>query len=479
MKLAGKWSAVIALVGCVASQAAAAETFESLAVRIPEGANALVMIDVEQTMKAPLAVDQGWARKLEAAYVERPVFLPPEAKKLLLGANFRIDEGFTNTWEAAVMELMEPAAVRAIARSESGYVDEVNGLTTAVTPADAAFVDFGNNVLGVVRPSDRQFLSRWIGYARENSQPELSEYLRQTLPLVNDRVQVLLAVDLSDAFVLRDVEKGVAESKSLENKQEDAPAIAEVLKSVRGAALRLAIGKTCEGQLQVDFAADVAPLKNHAKPLVLETLAKMGFQTDELAKWDVKLSGRSIRMQGPLSTDAQRRIFSVIELPAADLSPGEASPGEAGQVSVSETRERSLTYFKSTQSLVSDLRKGLKDASATSAWMERYARRIDELPVLHVDEMLIDYGDKLAETLRIMSVSKRQAGIRYGVRAVWRRRRRVLRRLQLRRGRLLSGGRSLAGQEGGNGGRLRYARAGLATDRRRHRGHSSHPDEEV
>ena len=80
-------------------------------------------------------------------------------------------------------------------------------------------------------------------------------------------------------------------------------------------------------------------------------------------------------------------------------------------------RERSLTYFKSTQSLVSDLRKGLKDTSATSAWMERYARRIDELPVLHVDELLIDYGDKLAETLRIMSVSKRQAGIRYGVRA--------------------------------------------------------------
>jgi hypothetical protein len=49
--------------------------------------------------------------------------------------------------------------------------------------------------------------------------------------------------------------------------------------------------------------------------------------------------------------------------------------------------------------------------------MERYARRIDELPVLHVDELLIDYGDKLAETLRIMSLSKRQAGIRAGVRA--------------------------------------------------------------
>jgi hypothetical protein len=49
--------------------------------------------------------------------------------------------------------------------------------------------------------------------------------------------------------------------------------------------------------------------------------------------------------------------------------------------------------------------------------MERYARKIDELPVLHVDEQLLDYGDKLAETLRVMSLSQRQAGIRAGVRA--------------------------------------------------------------
>ena len=126
-------------------------------------------------------------------------------------------------------------------------------------------------------------------------------------------------------------------------------------------------------------------------------------------------------MQGVLSADAQRRVFSVIELPAAELSdkngPTEASPAAAADPNESAMRESSLAYFKSTQELVNDLRKGLKDAKATSAWMERYARRIDELPVLNVDELLLDYGDKLAETLRIMSLAKRQAGIQYGVRA--------------------------------------------------------------
>jgi hypothetical protein len=173
--------------------------------------------------------------------------------------------------------------------------------------------------------------------------------------------------------------------------------------------------------LQIDFGADVAPLKDVAKPLVFEALSGLGFQTKELEGWSVTLGPRSIRMQGVLSPDAQRRVFSVIELPAPNLSdktsPKEASPAEAPNVNESAMRESSLAYFKAAQTLTNDLRKGLKDAKATSAWMERYARRIDELPVLNVDDLLLDYGDKLAETLRIMSLSKRQAGIEYGVRA--------------------------------------------------------------
>jgi hypothetical protein len=402
---------------CGVAQCAAAETFGSLAARIPNEANALVLIDVEQTMAAPLAREQGWARKLEMAYVERPVFLPPEAKKLVLAAALQPDHDFQATWEAAVMELMEPAAVRSIARSESGYVDDVHGRAAAITPNGAAFVDLGDNLLGVVRPAERQFLSRWIAMAGDGSRAGLSPYLKSALPLVNDRVQILLAVDLSDVLGPRDIETKLAAATFLKDKKADVKAIGAVLEKLRGAALRLAVGKDCQGQLQVDFDADVAPLGDHAKPLVLQALGHLGMQTDELSKWEVSLAPRSIRMHGVLSTDAQRRVMSVIELPAAELNDGEGSPGEAGQPSASEMRDRSLAYFKGSQALVDDLRKGLKDTKATSAWMERYARRIDELPVLHVDELLLDYGDKLAETLRIMSVSKREAGIRYGVRA--------------------------------------------------------------
>jgi hypothetical protein len=412
---------IVTVVLSLAVPCRAAETFDSLARRVPGEANALVLIDVEQVLAAPMAQSQGWARKLEAAYVERPVLLPPEAKKLVLSAALVPSDDFLGAWELAVMELAEPIGVRAIARSEGGYVDLINGQNAAVTPHDAAFVDLGDNVLAAVRPADRQFISRWISKARASTATELSPYLESSLRLVNDRVQVLLAIDLTDVLAPRDIEAKLAEATWLAGGQADAAAIAGILDTLRGAALRLAIGADCQAQLQIDFDADVAPLGDNAQAIVLHALENLGFQTTEIAEWKVELDGKSILLRGPLSTAGQRRVFSVIELPAADLAAAEssadaeASPGDA--TPESEIRERSLVYFQSTQVLVDDLRKGLKDTKATSAFMERYARRIDDLPVLHVDELLLDYGDKLAETLRIMATSKRQAGISYGVRA--------------------------------------------------------------
>lgn len=414
--LPGKFAALVVAWFAV-GRSPAAETFESLATRIPGAANALVLIDVEAILATPVAQAGGWSKKLEVAYVERPVFLPPEAKKMALGAVLQPSTDFKDLWQVALMELAEPVGIRAIARSEAGYVDEIGGRTAAITPQDAAFVDLGDNVLAVLCPADRQFLGRWLARTDAGASADLGDYLKSSLALVNNRVQVLLAIDLQDVMTPRDVESRLAAAAWAPKNQSELAAMTSAITSLRGAVLRIAIGEDCQGQLQVDFADDLSPVREHAQELVLQALGNLGMSTDELAKWDVSTTTRSIRLQGDLSPDAMRRVFSVVELPTADMQAGDAGAETAGTPSESQVRESSLAYFKSTQVLLDDLRKGLKDTKATSAWMERYARRIDELPVLHVDEVLLDYGDKLAETLRIMGLSKREAGIRYGVRS--------------------------------------------------------------
>jgi hypothetical protein len=417
MNTSKEWFIVAVLLFCTCSSITLAEEFADLARRIPADANALVLIDVEKTIAAPLARKQGWAAKLESAYAERPIFLPPEAKKLVLGASLDTNNEFVGAWELAVMEMAEPISISSIARNEGGHVDQVNGVSAAFTPHGVAFVELEGGLLAAVRPAERQFLSRWISFARRSTHPELSEYLQSALPLVTDRVQMLYAIDLTDVLSPNDLQTKLAEAAWLKETKADPATIAKVAASLRGVTLRVAVGEKSQGQLQIDFSEDVAPLKPFAKQLVVEALGNVGFQTEELAAWDESFTERAIRMRGDLSTDAQRRLFSIVELPAANLNAAGNPSAELGKADESEVRERSLTYFKTTQALLKDLRKGLKDTKATSAWMERYARRIDELPVLHVDDLLLDYGDKLAETLRIMSLSKRQAGIRAGVRA--------------------------------------------------------------
>ena len=57
-----------------------------LAAMTPGNANVIIAIDAAAVQKTPLAEKQGWSRKLEAAYVDRAIFLPPEADKLIIAS---------------------------------------------------------------------------------------------------------------------------------------------------------------------------------------------------------------------------------------------------------------------------------------------------------------------------------------------------------------------------------------------------------
>ncbi len=118
------------------STVARGDDFDQLLPMVPPSANTLVLIDVERTLASPLAQADGWGKKLELAYVSRPIFLPPEATKLVMAASLEPSNNFQREWELAVMELADPMSMRSIARSEGGYVDTVNGAQVTWTPRD-------------------------------------------------------------------------------------------------------------------------------------------------------------------------------------------------------------------------------------------------------------------------------------------------------------------------------------------------------
>ncbi|MFK7776492.1 MAG: hypothetical protein QM501_00035 [Gimesia sp.] len=390
--------------------------FDDLLKRIPASANSLVVIDVKALHASPLARKDGWLKKHEAAYVGRPIFLPPEANKIILAAQIDMSQEMHENWELAVIDMKEPIPMRSIARAEGGYVDSINGLHAAWTPSNAYFVRLNTSVMGVMYPANRQAVSRWADFGRTNTKTVVSPYLVQSTKNVRPGgSQIAMAIDLHDIALPHQLQKSLEQSEILKGNKSKITELFDIISGIQGATFSVKVGSKAEGELKIDFKSDTAKFSSFAKPLVLEALGNFGVYIDDLETWKTELKGKSIILRGPLSNDGMRRVFSILEIPTtkfSELKDQDVSPGSPEAVS-----KASLTYFKSITVLIDDLRKYLHTHKDNhSVYNERYARKIDRLPILNVDEDLLNYGSQVAETLRHISLAKRGAGARSGVR---------------------------------------------------------------
>ena len=102
--------------------------------------------------------------------------------------------------------------------------------------------------------------------------------------------------------------------------------------------------------------------------------------------------------------------------------------------------KKSRDYFRTIVGMANDLKEDMKNAknlASTQLFFDKYAKRIERMPILGVDEELLKYSDFVADTLRQCTGSIKTMGIQSGVRqaqilgrAITRRRLR-LRRLRL------------------------------------------------
>jgi hypothetical protein len=106
-------------------------------------------------------------------------------------------------------------------------------------------------------------------------------------------------------------------------------------------------------------------------------------------------------------------VFSLMELPTTKFSSlKEEDIEDNSQATIAKC---SQAYFHAVDAMVVDLKKRTKvNSGGDAGWIERYAAKIDRLPVLHVDEELLTYGEKLTETLRIISGSRKMTNMQGG-----------------------------------------------------------------
>ena len=399
----------------VISTTCVASDFSELTGKVPQGANAVMAIDVAKTLATPLAKTNGWDKKLSDGGADRPLYLPPEADKLLSAAQIDIARNFSKSWNVSLFGLTESIPIGVVARAEGGYVDKIGDVDVAWLPSDAYVMKTGDTTLIMQAPANRQAAARWINSQKNSEAMQISDYLGVALAAMNRAPHIVMALDARNAIQRHRVEQQLKQSGFLEKHSLDLGQVAGLITSLQGTVLEITFTDKVNGMARIDFAQAVPFNKTVAKALVLATLETKQMSLPGIDSWSFSVVDKSIVLEGELPMDSLRRLLSLMEPPSTKFSS--LKDANVEEASGDDMAKNSLAYFQATQSLVKDLRQKAGSYNSDAFWIDMYSTKIDRLPILHVDDELLNYGQDLTETLRVMSGTRKNARLQGGAAA--------------------------------------------------------------
>jgi hypothetical protein len=397
------WIVVVVAAPLVGTQCAAAE-FADLAKLLPTDANGVMLVNAAAMYSSPLGQREGWQQKYADASEATPMMLPPSAERCVLAAELDL-KSLRPAWQAAVIQLTIDPSPADIARQRGGRNDVLAGREVTWLGDRTCILKFAPQLFGVITPVNRQAAARWAEAAKAGSAGQLSPYLQEAIGYGDAAgTDVVLAVDLANTFSEASLRAAAAQAEALAGVSPDAAAA--ILSSVQGVKFGVKVTDRLVGRVQLDFAADAAPLASVAKPLLLKVVAKAGATLPEFANWTAETGPKSLALQGELTPDGMRRLLSLLALDAAALESPTTDVATTTTESADQAKAKmgaaSVRYFRGVGKYVEDIDRLQRAASLDQAvmWIENYARKVDALPTRNVDPDLIQYGKYVADTFR-------------------------------------------------------------------------------
>lgn len=404
---------LISIVALGAVQSAKAQ-FDSLAVSVPSSANAIALVDVKRLFDTPLAAKEEWKDKYDRAFASGLCAIPPYTDRLALAAELDY-EHLQPKWELAVAELADTRTAAMIARTSKGVLDPIGKLPAVAIRDDSYIVELGNKRLGAMAPANRQAVARWLREIQSRTAPSLSSYLKGSLT-ASEKSQIVIAFDLEDAIPPQVIRAKLAASETLAAKKTDVDSAVKALSTLRGLAVEVSVSDSASGRLRVHFSGDSSSLASVAQPLLLEILGDMGAYVADMENWKVTAERERITFEGPLSTAGMRRVLALVDSPTAAILTSDnqqASQASQGSAQAYATQQ----YYRSLMSVLDDLRtegKTSKTLGQNGMWFDKWARRIDRMPIQNVDPELLAFGGAVSAGLRSMAGDIRGIGINSG-----------------------------------------------------------------
>jgi hypothetical protein len=377
---------------------------------VSNDANAIAFVKVESIYATPLAAREKWIEDSEVRYANSPLFFPTSIKSAIMAAQVDVVHGSV-LWEESYLIVKSGINMEIVAKNTNGYLEQLGGFESVNTGAGGTLLKLNENTLATKFPPNRQLTSRWAKQVASGNTGQLSEYLMEVADLAMNKsdAEIILGIDLQDAVGAQRIE-GQLQGANWKSEVVD---LVRVLTSIRGTTLEVHLKNTAEGTLTIDFAENIEAISDDAKTIVIGALSEKGLYIDDLDDWSIQAAGKQITFQGALSAGGLRRVASLIEPPRAPISENEMDIKSAAADAKETAGLRTQQHHAAVQALLKDIRRYRpKTPNALASYFERYARKIDNLPILHVDDVELEYALQVSNILRAVATGRRDTTAR-------------------------------------------------------------------
>jgi hypothetical protein len=387
----------------VAATAAPAAPLDDLLRRIPEHANAVLLVNVRAIYNSPLGTSRNWAQQAQENYVGGLTRLPAVVDQMLVAQH--IDPNtLTHNWRLRMLRLNQDVTAEQIAQREAGTLDTIGGVPVVLSRG-SYFVHFNPRLVAETHPADRQKLSRWIKFCQTNDKVVITPYLLDAVAGAGLGAQAVFAIDLKDVFDPAGIAVRLKAAPWLAGKDVDRDALTRTLAGLLGVRVNIQVDQEIRGEIHVDFSGSADAFHDAAKLFILGVMENMGASIGEMQDWQVRFLDKGLVLSGTLTEQGARLLLSPSNNQLTGSAYAKLSPSKFPD-SADPKATASLLYYRSLSTLLDELRaeKNMRTVSQRGYWFQQYAHKIESLPLLNIDPDLLQFAAQLSSTLRQMAL---------------------------------------------------------------------------
>jgi hypothetical protein len=418
-------AAVITSPPTALAQTGSSRVFGDLLKRIPKQSNTLLLVNAEGLYESPMGRRENWRAQAAENRPDR-LGLTPDVTKIAVAMSMDF-QTMQERWKIGMAQhKVAPGKLDALAIREGGYVETIEGMPVAWTPRGFDLFVFPDNITGFASPTNRQLIVSWIQDVFDHPRNFPPGFADRAIFRADAGAQIVLALDLSNAASPKAIEPWLNTLEDIKKTKTEPKLLAPRLASVKSAFLAIKVDQSIEGQLRIDFDRPVDDTGQIGRQMILAVLDEYGAELPEMKTWTFGFDKHTaIEASGRLSVESARKVISLAHPPRLSSSSGDSSnssaAGTPNDVKPAAPTAKANTnppptppqnsravaaqaYFRSVSSLLDALKQVDRPTyRSTKLWFDRYAKQIEELPILGVDKDLLDWGTMVSRTLREMA----------------------------------------------------------------------------